>query len=91
MQLEGHTDSITSGAFSQDGQVLASGSADGCVLLWDLEVGRLFQRLCEHGEGISSIAFNFDGAVLASGCYDTSIKIWSVKTNSMQLLRLSHR
>jgi WD40 repeat protein len=32
--LEGHTSYVTLVAFSPDGQTIASGSADGTVLLW---------------------------------------------------------
>jgi WD40 repeat protein len=32
--LTGHTDDVSSVAFSPDGQTIASGSADGTVLLW---------------------------------------------------------
>ena len=34
----GHTDSITALAFSSNGTTLASGSADGTVMLWDLRL-----------------------------------------------------
>ena len=34
--LKGHKHTITCLAFSNDGKVLASGSKDGSVLLWDV-------------------------------------------------------
>ena len=34
--LEGHISEVWSVAFSRDGSVLASGSLDGTVLLWDM-------------------------------------------------------
>ena len=33
--LNGHTEDITTLVFSHDGKILASGSQDGTVLLWD--------------------------------------------------------
>lgn len=37
--LKGHTGYINSVAFSPDGRTLASGSIDGTILLWDINVG----------------------------------------------------
>ncbi|KAK4279913.1 hypothetical protein QN277_011613 [Acacia crassicarpa] len=37
-ELQGHGDSVSSLAFSNDGQLLASGSLDGIVQVWDIEV-----------------------------------------------------
>lgn len=41
--LAGHTESVTTLAFSADAKLLASGSYDGTVLVWDWEkiVGRI--------------------------------------------------
>ena len=40
----GHADEILSVRFSADGQTLASGSADGTVLLWDMAPEALPQK-----------------------------------------------
>jgi transcription initiation factor TFIID subunit 5 len=37
--LEGHTDEVWALAWSGDGSLLASGSKDNTLLLWDLSVG----------------------------------------------------
>ena len=78
--LEGHTDSVNSVAFSPDGSIIASGSADATVKLWD--VSRPFQSrvpkatLSEHGRSVSSVAFSPDGTRLASGCDDNVVRLW---------------
>ena len=45
--LKGHGDAITSIAFSSDGKMLASGSKDQGVLLWDVNVAGARNRFCE--------------------------------------------
>ncbi|KAG5572881.1 hypothetical protein H5410_062647 [Solanum commersonii] len=59
--------------------LLASGSFDSTVNLWDVEQGRLLHTLNDHREPIYSIAFSLNGQYLASGSVDKCMNIWSVK------------
>jgi WD40 repeat protein len=46
--LEGHTDAVWSVAFSPDGRLLASGSWDGTVIVWDVRTGERVRTLTGH-------------------------------------------
>ena len=46
--LEGHTEIVTSVAFSPDGTLLASGSLDGTVKLWDVSTERQIRHPSGH-------------------------------------------
>ena len=50
--LAGHKDSVSSLAFSTDGQLLASGSFDGLIQVWDISSGNLKCTLEGPGSGI---------------------------------------
>ena len=78
--LEGHTDQVQSVAFSPEGTILASGSDDGNVKLWDVETRTHITTLQGHGGGVYSVAFTPDGTALASGSADRTIILWDVET-----------
>ena len=82
-RLIGHTDTIDSLAYSPDGKILASGSADGTVKLWNPRNGKLLITLMvlppERGPQASSewIAFTPEGYYDCSEGADRFIR-WQV-------------
>ena len=76
--LEGHTDNVNSVAFSPGGQILASGSLDGTVILWRVSDGKLMHSLMKNAGSVKSVAFSPDGQVLASGSSDGALQLWRV-------------
>jgi WD40 repeat protein len=78
--LAGHTDLITAVAFSPDGQMLATGSYDQTVKLWDVAAGRERIRLEGHGGEVRAVAFSPDGTTLATANADRTARLWDVRT-----------
>ena len=74
--LKGHSDRINSLAFSPDGKILASGSDDKTIKIWQLDTGKLICTLTGHSAAVQSVAFSPNGRMLVSGSWDTTIKIW---------------
>src|SRR5690348_6055920 len=65
--LEGHEGAIGRVAWSPDGRILASPSADRTVRLWDVKSGQCLQVLKDHREVVQVAAFSPTGDLLASG------------------------
>jgi WD40 repeat protein len=81
--LTGHSGLVRSVAFSPDGHLLASGSFDGTIKLWDPNSGKTLQTLTGHSGNVRSVIFSPDGQVLASGGDDGSIKLWDVQSGEL--------
>ena len=89
--LEGHTDNVWSVAFSPDGQMLASGSWDQTVRVWDVETEQLLHALTGHTHHVTSVAFSPDGQTLASGSWDGTIRLWNPHTAKSKRTLTEHR
>lgn len=61
--LKGHTDALTSLAFSSDGQYLLSGSADKTAILWNVESRTALKTFSSHKAAVTKkVAFAGGGA-----------------------------
>jgi WD40 repeat protein len=72
----GHSGSVNSIAISPDGKIIASGSADKTIKIWDLETRTLANTLSGHSASVNAIAIEPDGKSLVSASSDGAIKIW---------------
>ncbi len=67
---------VTSVAFSPNGQLIASGSADRSVKVWQIGNGTLVSNRSDHAMEVNAVAFSLDGMRLASASADTTAKLY---------------
>ncbi len=77
----GHTDFINTMAFHPSKPILATGSQDNSIILWDLDnLVTIDLPLTRHTSGVTSLAFSPSGALLASSDEDATWILWDVAT-----------
>src|SRR6266699_736590 len=79
---QAHTAAVQALACRPDEQMLATGSWDGTIKLWNLENGALLW-LGQHTGSIHRLAFTPDGRTLASGGDDAVSRLWDVSTGKL--------
>jgi COMPASS component SWD3 len=78
--LEGHLAGISTITWSLDSKILASGSDDKSIRLWDTRTGLAHPTpLLGHHNYVYSIAFSPKGNMLVSGSYDEAVYLWDVR------------
>ncbi|KAI5292737.1 hypothetical protein KEM52_006105, partial [Ascosphaera acerosa] len=73
--LKGHASAVMCLQFCDLSNVIATGSYDATIKLWDLETGAELRTLTGHSAGVRCL--QFDDRKLISGSLDRCIKVWN--------------
>ncbi|KZP23817.1 WD40 repeat-like protein, partial [Athelia psychrophila] len=94
-KLTGHTDSVTSTAFSADGELLASGGMDGRVRVWR-RVGKADWRTWEFltelqgCDEVMWLRWHPKGNVLLAGSNDSTVWLWQLPSGTTMQVFSGH-
>ena len=80
-QIFNHQIDVYSVAFSPDGKLLATCSADSTACLWDTTTGTKLHTF-KHNHSVYKVAFSPDGKLLATGSYDNTTCLWDITTGT---------
>eukprot|EP01038_Epipyxis_sp_PR26KG_P009821 gene9821-13214_t len=84
MRVEGAVNSVS---FSPNGLLIASGSEDGCVRVWEGRTGELLSVMKGHSGAVSSVAFSPNDTLIVSGGSDPFALVWDTHTGE-QIMKL---
>ena len=73
--LIGHTNFVTSVAFTATGDTLVSGSRDNTLRIWAATGGAALQTLRGHTDAVNCVAVSVNGTI-ASASADETVRLW---------------
>jgi WD40 repeat protein len=78
--FEGHSTPVLAVAFGPNETTALSASADGSLMLWDIETGDVIRRYLGHDNAVWCLAVSPDGRFVLSGSDDTTVILWDFET-----------
>jgi WD40 repeat protein len=78
----GHEQDIYSLDFARNGRMIASGSGDHTVRLWDIESN---QQICMLSieDGVTTVAISPDNRLVAAGSLDKNVRVWDTVNGTL--------
>jgi len=77
--LRGHAHAVVGVAFSRDGTLVGTASADKTARVWNAITGALVQTLIGHADYVRAITFNPDASMVATGSSDNKVFVWTTQ------------
>lgn len=68
--------------FDSEEQCVVSGTSNGSLKVFDLNVGKLARNLGSHPVGVTSVQYHPYGEFIVSGSVDCTMKVWDVRAKS---------
>ncbi len=77
--LVGHGDWVYSIACAHRAPIVATGSQDRSIRLWNYETGEFLLSLDGHEYTVGALAFSEDDRLLVSGAGDETVRLWDIR------------
>ena len=68
--------------FHPDGLIVATGTEEGVVQVWDMKSQANVTNFTDHSSAITSIAFSENGYTMATAADDGEVKLWDLRNGN---------
>ena len=82
-RMTGHAQLVNHVQFSPDGRLIASGSFDKSVRVWDGLTGKFIARMTGHVQAVYRLAWSSDSRMIASASKDSTVKLWNLNKKKL--------
>jgi WD40 repeat protein len=86
-----HKGEVDTVAWSPNGALIASGSRDNTVQIWDPGSGKNLNTYTGHTLPVYGVAWSPDSKYIASGSVDTTVQVWTALTGQLLFTYSGHK
>jgi WD40 repeat protein len=90
LELTGHSDTVSTIAFSSDGNLLACGSFDGQINVWNTATQTLQGTLEGSGSGFEWLKWHSRGHLIIAGSEDCNVWMWNADHSTILSTFVGH-
>lgn len=88
--LDGHTQPVSTVAYSPDNMKILSSSVDGTIRIWDVVLGESIVKMEGHTSGVLAAIYHPAAHTILSASIDQTIKVWDAETGACQRTLSGH-
>jgi WD40 repeat protein len=81
---------LTAASFSQDGRLVAGGSADGVAGIWNATTGKLIHPLRGHKARVVAASFGPGDTRVVTASEDSTARLWNARTGGQEHVLIGH-
>lgn len=84
-KLTAHKSDTNCLSISPDSRLLATGSDDRSVIIWDAATGAQKSVLQGSGAGVMAVGFSYANDMVIAGANDNAAKVWTLSTGRLKV------
>ena len=84
VRMTGHQQLVNHVAFSPDARLIASGSFDKSVRLWDAQSGKFIRAFRNHVGAVYQVCWSADSRLVLSASRDSTVKVYDVRAGKLR-------